>query len=91
MPSLCAKGVKSDWKPICCAASCGQCGGDGCMKRPGGARKCCFDGIMGANVTCSSPGHTACVLRHVPDEDGILRYDPNDPDIPVRQFARHSA
>lgn len=60
--TYCSKGLRAKYSPICCAASCGQCGQDGCTKRPGGFALCCREGIMGANVTCTSPVHTACVL-----------------------------
>ena len=42
MPSpastYCLKGFRASENPICCAASCGQCGGEGCRKRPGATR-----------------------------------------------------
>ena len=30
---------------VCCAASCGSCGGDDCASRPGGAENCCAASI----------------------------------------------
>jgi hypothetical protein len=38
---------------VCCAASCGTCGGPGCGQRPGGAFKCCDTAIINSNVLCS--------------------------------------
>mmetsp|Transcript_2989 Transcript_2989/g.4534 ORF Transcript_2989/g.4534 Transcript_2989/m.4534 type:complete len:522 (+) Transcript_2989:63-1628(+) len=36
---------------VCCTESCGQCGGDGCHLRPGGASQCC---TSQATNSCSS-------------------------------------
>ena len=48
-------------KNVCCAASCGRCGGRGCSKRPGGKRNCCGSRIK---QTCGDNGKTApCVIR----------------------------
>ncbi len=65
---LCANGflMPATGKPgteICCAASCGQCGGDGCDRLPGAARSCCGGAILAANRSCTLPGHQACVVR----------------------------
>ena len=59
-PSWCAMGLSGFDKSICCAASCGRCGGNGCDKLPGGRSKCCSEGF--ANVPCGSPKQTACVV-----------------------------
>ena len=59
-PSWCATGLLGFDKSMCCAASCGRCGGVGCNKLPGGSRKCCGDGF--AHVPCSSPKQSACVV-----------------------------
>ncbi len=96
LDGYCSQGFRSPNSPICCAGSCGQCGGDGCRRRNGGSESCCLEGIMAANVTCSSPTQTVCVLRESSHEDkartkadshedttGVLHFDPNDPDIPV--------
>jgi hypothetical protein len=38
---------------VCCAASCGQCGGSGCGSRPGGSAACCINTILSAGNSCS--------------------------------------
>lgn len=37
---------------VCCANSCGACGGNGCGNRTGGADGCCVTNIAIANVSC---------------------------------------
>jgi hypothetical protein len=49
--NLCASGVRGG--NICCAASCGKCGGSGCSGRPGGASKCCAGSIRDAQRSCA--------------------------------------
>ena len=46
----------------CCPSSCGQCGGPGCSKRPGGRRQCCAPAIIRSGRRCTLPGDTACSL-----------------------------
>ena len=46
---------------VCCAASCGTCGGSGCQTRGGGSGMCCAGRIRDAGVKCggavsSTPG-----------------------------------
>jgi len=40
---------------MCCASSCGTCGGTGCEGRDGGAGSCCADSLDTANVPCGEP------------------------------------
>lgn len=47
---------------VCCASSCGQCGGLGCEDLPGGREQCCTREILDAKRTCSAPGETGCVV-----------------------------
>lgn len=47
----CAFGIRS--KNICCAASCGRCGGTGCSTLPGGSENCCGTNIINANYSCN--------------------------------------
>ena len=57
----CKHGVLSSNKKICCAASCGKCGGTGCSGFPGGASNCCTGSIAAANQSCTK--HPApCVM-----------------------------
>lgn len=55
----CSTGIAADG--VCCAASCGACGGAGCGNRPGGSAACCAGPIRTSGVSCS--GSTPpCVL-----------------------------
>lgn len=41
---------------ICCASSCGKCGGSGCHLRPGGGPSCCMGRISESGKSCSRGG-----------------------------------
>lgn len=41
----CIGGIISKSRDACCPTACGQCGGDGCAERPGGAPHCCGGSI----------------------------------------------
>ena len=49
----CKYGILSSNKTVCCAASCGACGGTGCSQLPGGADSCCTSNITAANQSCA--------------------------------------
>lgn len=57
-------------KAVCCAGSCGSCGGDGCADRPGGREKCCVSTIEQSRIVCSSTVIDGCIQGTV---------DPNAP------------
>lgn len=38
---------------VCCAASCGTCGGTGCASRPGGAGACCLGNVRAQGRSCA--------------------------------------
>jgi len=65
LAAYCSSGVLSG--SVCCASSCGTCGGSGCSKRNGGASKCCTGTITDAGRTCTSSSDTACL---VPEDSG---------------------
>ena len=46
---------------VCCAKSCGVCGGTGCGGLPGGASKCCSGSIKKAGKSCKT-NPPPCVL-----------------------------
>jgi hypothetical protein len=48
-------GVMDPFGLLCCPASCGVCGGQGCASRNGGADACCGDNIASAAVKCGNP------------------------------------
>lgn len=39
---------------VCCAISCGSCGGKGCSSRRGGEKSCCISAIKGSGRQCRS-------------------------------------
>ncbi|CBJ33624.1 hypothetical protein Esi_0531_0003 [Ectocarpus siliculosus] len=47
---------------VCCALSCGSCGGDGCSDRDGGEDNCCGVEIRTANLDCSVTGEAPCIV-----------------------------
>jgi cysteine-rich repeat protein len=55
----CANGIRKG--RLCCASSCGTCGGSGCGSRPGGAKKCCGGKIEKSRVTCRD-GRPPCII-----------------------------
>jgi hypothetical protein len=57
--AICTDGIAGDG--VCCASSCGECGGVGCSGRPGGAEACCANTIRAAGVMCSG-ANAPCVL-----------------------------
>ncbi|MGM0557802.1 MAG: hypothetical protein ACQEVA_15565 [Myxococcota bacterium] len=57
--SACSNGIENGL--VCCASSCGTCGGSGCGGRPGGAESCCTSAVMESARSC--PTHEApCIL-----------------------------
>ena len=48
---LCWRGAKKNMD-VCCAASCGKCGGSDCNKRPGGGDSCCAGKVRAAAKPC---------------------------------------
>ena len=57
-------GVLSADGGVCCAPSCGACGGSDCAERPGGRHLCCRATIRSTAICCDEPGAAApCVVR----------------------------
>lgn len=48
----CVDGIINDDHTICCAQSCGTCGGGSCATRPGGATDCCRSRIIESRRHC---------------------------------------
>merc|ERR1712196_71585 len=59
----CTNGIKR--KNICCAKSCGKCGGYRCEKRPGGRSKCCSENIKSSKKSCST-NNAPCLISNPP-------------------------
>ena len=55
----CATGIIAG--RVCCAASCGVCGGSGCGGRPGGAEACCSGTVTQSGRSCEQFG-PPCLL-----------------------------
>lgn len=54
-------GIKSG--KVCCASSCGVCGGMGCNNRPGGKSRCCGGG-MPLKQVCGQGQNAPCRLKN---------------------------
>lgn len=50
----CSLGIREGSGKVCCAKSCGMCGGLGCQNRPGGASNCCTSQVSINGKSCSS-------------------------------------
>lgn len=48
---------------VCCAASCGACGGRGCNQRSGGAEACCARRVVQSGRVCGDTVPPPCVMR----------------------------
>ena len=55
-------GVLSDDGELCCAASCGDCAGDGCAERVGGRHACCRSRLRWAARCCGPEGGAPCLM-----------------------------
>ena len=57
----CTNGIQNpDNRPhVCCASSCGTCGGPGCGSRAGGRSQCCHGDITS---DCTTSDQTGCVV-----------------------------
>jgi hypothetical protein len=60
----CEHGVLASDKGVCCAKSCGRCGGTSCQSLPGGRDNCCSSEIKKAAHHCS--GHDPPCLMPLP-------------------------
>ena len=59
----CARGVVAPGPPdVCCAASCGACGGWDCDGLDGGPDACCTYRILNAGRRCNATADEACVV-----------------------------
>lgn len=47
---------------ICCAASCGACGGADCKNLAGGRENCCMGNIQDSGVLCSVSEAAPCIM-----------------------------
>jgi len=69
----CKDGVKNEKGTQCCAASCGQCGGEGCSHRTGGKLNCCTTWF--GPEPCADATSVACKIPERPNwwcKNGIL-------------------
>ncbi len=49
----CAHGVLDPSGDVCCAASCGRCGGTSCQNLHGGRDNCCTSSVRNSNHSCA--------------------------------------
>jgi hypothetical protein len=61
---LCERGILSADGTVCCAASCGRCGGSDCSSLPGGLNACCTTHIEPLSRSCLN--HEAPCVMDVP-------------------------
>ena len=63
--SLCMNGIRNEggiYGLICCAQTCGQCGGEDCDKSTGGDTQCCEGVIHKSGKICETSADTACIM-----------------------------
>jgi len=53
----------------CCPAACGQCGGGGCERKPGGSLQCCVYGLVASNQFCQNETSVACIVSAAASQD----------------------
>jgi hypothetical protein len=60
----CSTGIQNpkNRQEVCCAMSCGKCGGRKCGDREGGKEKCCHDTITKEGGTCTARDQTGCLV-----------------------------
>jgi len=56
------EGIYSPSQQVCCAESCGSCGGSGCSGLPGGASSCCTGSVSNNAPSCSSSSAAPCTF-----------------------------
>ena len=62
----CINGILDPNSAVCCPKSCGQCGGKGCSKRPGGSKMCCAIHITSSCLMhFKPPCHYRCLLSPI--------------------------
>jgi hypothetical protein len=71
---FCETGVANSVGTICCAASCGRCGGADCESLPGGSDNCCSVAIKSKQEICRARDDEPCLIPQkswfAPDLDG---------------------
>jgi hypothetical protein len=68
----CERGLEKDG--VCCASSCGTCGGSGCGRRDGASDSCCIGVNQASNRSCLEYG-PPCLLPDPTCAGGILDGD----------------
>ena len=69
---MCHSGISTQGG-VCCASSCGICGGDGCNDFPGGSSLCCAGVIEEAGRFCDATNSSdvGCLIN--PDSEELLK------------------
>jgi hypothetical protein len=62
-PAWCSNGIQNPKNSphVCCALTCGKCGGGGCGSREGGELQCCHTKIKDK---CTTRTQTGCVVEN---------------------------
>eukprot|EP01084_Bolivina_argentea_P105136 188210_1 len=68
--TCCTTGIK--YNNVCCAKSCGKCGGDECDGYQGGERNCCPDTIIQQATTCNDIGPPCIITTNCLSESDII-------------------
>jgi hypothetical protein len=66
---LCLTGIPKWSVSVCCALSCGQCGGVGCSNFTGGSTNCCAGNIQTNGVFCNDRGPPCRLTTTIPSGD----------------------
>ena len=64
--AFCLSGLLNPNANVCCDATCGACGGNGCGTRNGGNAGCCKQAIIASGVSCTAPTQTRCTVPPPP-------------------------
>ena len=77
----CHAGVRGSktMESVCCAGTCGQCGGPACASLPGGYDACCTGPIVKNNITCTDGNSFGCIVpmvNQVAEEERVTALEP---------------
>ena len=78
---------------ICCAASCGTCGGIGCNSRDASGstqtQSCCAGHIVSGGIVCATLQDTGCILPDSPPPPSLPPRPPPTPLTPTHYYGQH--
>eukprot|EP00984_Skeletonema_dohrnii_P028281 scaffold18198_cov134-Skeletonema_dohrnii-CCMP3373.AAC.8 len=56
-------GIYHPGREVCCASSCGSCGGSGCGSLPGGGSQCCTGAVKNSGPSCDTALSAPCLFQ----------------------------